>query len=295
MTILALDVGGTSIRGRVTNARGDTVAHRSIPNAPRDPGLSTLWSVASQLAREATGQGLPIRAIGLGMPEYVAPQGLLQSREVLDWDRQPYDMLKELAPVVAVDSDVRCAALAEDHAASPAETLVVISVGTGVSHAAVIAGEVLTGARGEAIGLGQVPLCPTRSDSSATVETIASGAGIAHRYCQRSGREVTDGAREVLDHAARGDRDARAIINDAGDALAYAAWVAVLLYDPSRLILTGGLGSAKTLLQDRMLTGYSVYSQRRPNSPPIEVSVHGDQAGIRGAELLARRALEKGE
>jgi len=296
MTVLALDVGGSTIRGVVRTAGGRVLAEQTLATGDGDLGLAALQRVARHL-RDATfrqtGEG--VRAVGVGVPEYVDQQGLLTSTDVLAWTRQPKDLLADIAPVVAVESDVRCAARAEQHVSPGAKDFVVVSVGTGISHAVVQHGKIVRGARGEAIGLGQLPAGDPRSGLRPTIEEVASGAGLVRQYEQRSGHAVADGAREVVGLAGRGDADALGVLHAAGEALAYAAWVLVQVLDPTRVILTGGLGSADTPMHDQMRTAYADLTRNRPGAATIQVSALGARAGLVGAEVVARRALEEGQ
>jgi len=297
VTVLALDVGGSTIRGLVRDAAGATIATRVVASSDGDPGLARLHAVARELRDVARDTGHSLRAVGAGMPEYVDRHGLLTSTDVLQWSEQPLSLLADIAPVVAVEADVRCAAMAE-LAARPetgdiAGDIVVISVGTGISHTVIHDGELLRGARGEAIGLGQLLAGPSRLGEGPTVEDVASGSGLARRYRARTGHAVDDGAREIIRRANDGDTEAGVVLQEAGDALAYAAWTAVQLLDPHRLVLTGGLGSATSPLHDRMHSTYARLARGRPGAARIEVSELAEHAGIVGAELLARRALEE--
>lgn len=293
MSILALDVGGSTIRGAVRDPAGATIATRVLASTDGDPGLARLHSVARELSDAARTAGSGIRAVGVGMPEYVDLQGRLTSADVLAWTEQPQVLLADIAPVVAVESDVRCAAVAELAARPDAGDMVVISVGTGLSHAVVHGGTLVRGARGEAIGLGQLLAGPSRAGEGPTVEDVASGSGLVRGYRARTGHDVADGAREIIARADGGDADALVVLREAGDVLAYAAWTAVQLLDPDRVVLTGGLGSATSPLHERMHSTYADLTRSRPGAARIEISALGDRAGLMGAELVARRALEE--
>lgn len=299
MTILALDVGGSTIRGVVRDrAGGSEIASRVLPSTDGDPGLARLHTVARELSDVARDAGTSLQAVGVGMPEYVDREGWLTSADVLAWHQQPQDLLADVAPVVAVEADIRCAAIAELAARPETGDAVVISVGTGISHTAIHRGQVIRGARGEAIGLGQLRAAPPaaegpRTEGPRTVEDLASGAGLVRRYRERTGHDVTDGAREIIALADDGDADALMVLGVAGDVLAYAVWTAVQLLDPDRVVLTGGLGSAPSHLHDRMHSTYADLTRSRPGAARIEISALGQRAGLVGAELVARRALEE--
>ena len=115
--VLALDAGGTKLLGGLVTRSGEIVARTQRPtprtSAGCDPGLVELTDLAGSLAVAASQQGHRIRGAGLGIAEYVSGDRLT-SAEVFSWDRQPTELLAGHANGrVAVETDVRCAAMAE--------------------------------------------------------------------------------------------------------------------------------------------------------------------------------------
>ena len=105
---------------------------------------------------------------------------------MIDWDRQPAEVLGDDLDDVPlfVESDVRCAALAEARVAAADEhDIFYVSWGSGISSTLVINGVCRAGRRGEAIALGEFDV-PAAIDPTwtANLEQFASGDGIARRY-----------------------------------------------------------------------------------------------------------------
>lgn len=234
----------------------------------------------------ARDHGWAIDAVGIGVPEYVDANGLLRSRDVIAWDRQPGDVFSDLGRVV-VESDVRCGALAEARVGAGVglDSMLYASIGTGISSALVIGGELWRGHRGEAIALGELPVDRALDRGSATtLEEFASGAAIARRYSRTTGDLVT-GAREVIMRADRGDTRAATIVDSAAHAIGAALAWAVHLIDPERIVLGGGLGSSGGRWAD--LARRSYVERSRPESPDIRVADLGADSGVVGAGLAA--------
>ncbi len=295
MTVLALDIGGTKARGALMSRDGQILARHTTPTGDRDPGLHATRRVAEHLAAVAGDRGLTVVALGAGFPEYVDRAGRLTAHEVLDWDRQPVDLLADLAPTVVVESDVRCGAVGELHrSGSTWRDFVYVSLGTGLSHTFVCDGTAHRGARGEAIALGELPV-PTEGDTyrTETMESFASGTGLARRYTERTGRGVADGARSVVALASEGDRVAEEILTSAGIALGHACSQLVSLFDPEAIVLGGGLGAVAGTLRDALLASYTRATARRPSPPPIVPSALGADAGLVGAGHLAWSVAER--
>jgi glucokinase len=295
---LGLDVGGTKVAGGLV-ANGGTVLHRrqepSLVGGRRDPGLSVTRSVAAALIAAAADEGLELDGTGAGFPEYVTPDGMLASRLVLDWDVQPAELL---TGPLTVDSDVRCAALGEACFGHQLADFLYVSVGTGISSCLVVGGVPVPGVRGEAIGLGELPVAPDVDPSAGiSLEQYASGAGMRARYTAMTGGSPDggspEGARPVLAAADAGEPLAVEIVTTAARALAAAlGWLTAVL-DPTAIVLGGGLAGAggrwRAALDEQAARALSV----RPGGPPLLRAALGPDAGIVGAALAHRARMRR--
>ena len=263
--VLALDAGGTKLLGGLVTRDGTIVLREQVPT-PRDdrgcdPDLHALAALALRVRDQAAAAGSRVTAVGVGMPEYVR-DGSLTSAEVFAWTRQPGEVLAGLGGPVAVESDVRCAALAEASLREDTPSLLYVSWGTGLSSTLVVGGRCLAGRRGEAIALGEWPVAAAVDASwPGNLETYASGRGIA----------------------LRGDEAG------AADAVAHAVVALVQVLDPDVVVLGGGVGTSGGPLQ----TGVRDAVPRllaRPCPPPVEAARAGADAGLLGAARIAWEA-----
>nr|WP_269091184.1 ROK family protein [Actinopolymorpha cephalotaxi] len=295
---LALDVGGTKLAGALVDDRLDVrwYAETPTPRSPQggDPALAATAALAADLRSHAAEQGWRIAGVGAGFPEYVDDKGRLTSREVLAWTEQPSDVLAAICPgvPVAIESDVRCGAIAEwRHGAGTGHPgLFYVALGTGLSAAAIVDGTVVRGARGEAIALGEWDV-PARVDPTWTgnLESFASGRGIEHRHAELTGTEVP--TRDLAARAEAGDPSATLLLTSAGDALGVALADVVALLDPPVVVLGGGLGSADSPVRTTTRDTYTARAGRRPNPPPLVTAALGARAGLVGAALVALTAM----
>ena len=294
--VLAVDVGGTTITAGMVTASGEVV--RSVEAATvstdsgRDPGLQQVVSIVRQLRNEAAECGRTLRAVSLGFPEYVN-HDCLTSGEVIAWDRQPVELLHDRndGVPVFVESDVRCAALAEASFAARGEReLFYVSWGTGLSSTLVVDGVCRSGRRGEAIALGEFDV-PGAVDPTwtANLEQFASGDGIARRYgVAHPGADVE--SRAVAELASAGDPDAAAIIDSAARAVAAALRSCIAVLDPDAVILGGGIGASDGLLMAKMRTELQALL-RRQEPPALRSAELGASAGLIGAGLAGWQRL----
>jgi glucokinase len=121
------------------------------------------------------------------------------------------------------------------------------------------------------------------------MEAIASAAAVGRHYSAHAG--VTATAREVASLAANGDPVATEVWTDAIDALAAALLTAQALYDPTLVIIGGGLAEAGEQLLAPLRTALR---QRIAffTEPEIVRAKLGDEAGCLGAALLALAVAE---
>jgi glucokinase len=298
---VALDVGGTTIKGAVVAHDGTVMARLGRPTPPHDHGteevLAATLATIDELADVAPRGG--VRAVGLVVTGIVDERrGIAVHSQNVGWRDVPVRSLVEQATRLPVGfgHDVRAGALAEWRmgAGRGLEDLVFVPVGTGVSAGIVVQGRLITGGgyAGEIghldVGHGEPCACGGRG----CVEALASAAAIARRYAAVSGRPVA-GAREVAERMVAGDPAARRVWDEATDALALAlAWTSVVLA-PQALILGGGLARSGSLLLEPLAQalGRHLGVVRRPRLLPAALA---DDAGLLGAALLAWEALGSG-
>lgn len=196
------------------------------------------------------------------------------------------------APIV-LDTDVNAAALGEwlHGAGQGCETVAYTTVGTGIGSGILRGGEPVGGFAPPETGHIPVPhdrgeddfdgVCPFHGDC---LEGLASGPAIAARWGAQlaSGQE---GYEQRVGLIAR--------------YLASLATTLILLHTPDRLIFGGGVMKAPGLLDalrretEARLAGYVTHPRLDPGLRTyIAAPDLGDEAGIRGAIALGRRALK---
>lgn len=292
--VVGLDIGGTKIAGALVEPTGRI--RYELQNATpwsddgADLGLTATRSLAVDLSRHAQSRHWRVIGVGAGVPEYVDHAGRLTSREVLAWNDQPRDLLATVYPDLpcAVESDVRCGAVAEWRlgAAAGAPGLFYVSLGTGLASTAIVDGHVVRGARGEALALGEfgVPV-GVSTTWQGNLEEFASGHGIAARYSEASGIEAT--ARQIVARSVDGELLATTILESAGRAIGTVLADIVALLDPPVIVLGGGLGAEETALSVALRSAYDERTTRRPAAPALCPAGLGGRAGVVGAALIA--------
>jgi glucokinase len=289
--VLAVDLGGTALKGAVVAEDGATVAESTLAT-PADGILAALVAMLAELRRTAADAGHDVVGAGVATPGMIDEQhGIVHYASNLGWRDVPLlDILRsELSLPVAVGHDVRAAGLAERStgAARGFGDFALVPIGTGVAAALVSSGGVVTGATGAAGEFGHIPVIPDGEPCTCgqrgCLEVYMSGAGVARRYHAAGGEALS--TRRIVDRLGH-DPLADRIWSEALDVLAQGLNILTLLLDPGLIVLGGGVSHAGDALfgplGDRMSAGLAWRDR-----PPVVQSALGGDAGRAGAALLA--------
>ncbi|WP_207782074.1 ROK family protein [Phytoactinopolyspora limicola] len=299
-TVLALDVGGTRLKGAVLDAAGRSLADLTqATGADAGPDEVVRRILHTLVALRDLPEARDVGAAGLALPGLVDPvDGRAVWSENIRWRDVPFQTLAEerLGLPVTVGHDVRACGLAEAQvgAARGQKNVLVVPIGTGIAATIITDGHVVDG-RGLAGELGHLDVGydePCACGGTGCAEAVSSAAAIARRYSRRSGVNV-EGAAEVLERKRDGDTVAVDVWAQAVDGLARAFAAATTLVAPDMIVIGGGLALAgpdlfdpvEHQLRDRLTF------QRMPTLVPAAL---GDRAGCIGAGILARQRIEAG-
>jgi glucokinase len=291
--VVAVDVGGTSIKASVLDDTGVTLRRLDAPTPTAD-GPDAVVAALRSVVRELTGPD--VAAVGAVVPGVVdVPNGVARYAANLGWRDVPLAALlaADVGVPVAIEHDVRAAGHAErvlGLARDVADCLVVV-IGTGIAGVMVSGGQHLRGATDLAGEIGHVPVYPDGERCACgqrgCAETYASAAAIARRYVAATGRQLT--AAEI-GRTRHDDPAAARVWDDAATALGLALATYTMLLDPSLVVLAGGLSAAGAALRDPVRDALAARLVWRP-APAVEISTLAGRAGEYGAALFAWRAV----
>jgi glucokinase len=277
----AVDVGASWVKsGLVAAGRAGGVSKEPVAL-----GLEELVQQLVRLHRDAGSPPWGLCIAGLvdvprGVLRYSANLGLRDAPlvELLDAETS--------APAVFAN-DLDAAAVGE----ADGGTLALLQVGTGIAGRLVLAGEVPSSASGLAGEVGHLSFrdqgLPCRCGRRGCAEAYGSWAGIERRY-QEAGRPRPQP--DSLLAEAETDEWARVVLDDALDALGFAAAALVAVCDPGTLRVGGGVAAAwgttllaalRAALDRRVLAEVAAATS-------VESATYGDSAALVG---LARLAL----
>ncbi len=290
--VLAVDIGGTTIKAEIVDAAGRILAAETVPTPPGAPAFDAAAELGDRLLARVQGQ---VWRGAVVMPGIVDPQrSLAVFSSNIGWrdvelgnrfdDRWGFPVLIEHDVVVAGWAEWRYGA------GRGCDDVVVLMLGTGISGTLSVAGRLVRGGAGQAGEYGHIPVRPRDGrpcpcGNTGCVETVASGPSIARAYTERSGREIF-GAAEVFAQLPD-DQDARVVVGDAVDALAEGLTGIVHASCPELIVLAGGLAGAGAVLADGLRDRLTELLRVVP-VPRVVPGIFGARAGLVGAAGFAR-------
>lgn len=292
-TVAAIDLGGTAMKGGLERTPGE-LEHGECRPTGRDAGpeavLDRLAAFAEDLLLAAPE---PVAAVGVAVPGLVdEAAGVARASVNLGWRDVPLRrrLQDRLDLPVAVAHDVRAAARAEGAfgAARGCGDWLLVTLGTGVGAAVVLGGRPSGGAHGTGGELGHLVVRPDgppcACGARGCVESLASASAVERRY------GTGESAREVVSRAAAGEPRAVAVWQETVDALAAGLAAAVVLLDPQRIVVGGGLAHAGAALFEPLERALAERLTFVP-APPVMAAALGPEAGCHGAALAAREVV----
>lgn len=299
-SVVGVDIGGTSVTADLVTRDGDLIATFSRRTGHGDVAVETIRSLVAETAEAAATLESDLRGIGVITPGHVEEEtGLVRFASNLGWNDMPLaDTLRRIPGIadvpLAVGHDVRWAGIAEGAfgAARGVRDYAVLSIGTGIAACLVVDGAVLAGATGSAGEVGHATAVPGGDECACgrigCLDAYASGAGLVRRYVNRSGRTDVESVAELL--AVLGeDRHARAVWDEAIDALAAGLCTMIMTTDPAMVSLVGGVSQAGDALTSP-LTGRLAAELGWKSVPKLVVSPLQAIPGRAGAVLLGMRS-----
>lgn len=292
--VIAVDLGGTTIKGIAMDAQGGVRGVLTLPTVigrVLEAIVELLLLLRDRVERDgATVVGVAVISPGLvdedtGCVAYAANLGWrdVALREVVE---------RNLQLPVAVGHDVRVAGTAEHRlgAARGVDDFALIQLGTGVAAALVTGRTVVRGAARAGGEFGHMPVIPGGEQCACgqrgCLEAYASASAIARRYALRTGSALTS---ERVVARVSTDPDAAAVWGESIDVLAHGLVSLTMLFDPSLIVIGGGLSRAGDALTAPLTRRISELMTWR-EAPVLATSSLGSNAGRLGAALLAFQA-----
>ena len=306
--LIAVDIGGTQIRVAVyPKGEHRPVKQKRIPTQGKDQSplerlielLADLWPVEDRVC-----------GIGIAAPGPINPQvGIIYSApNIPGWEQLPLaQILQERFNVpTRLGNDANLAALGEWRYGSGKghHHLLYLTISTGIGGGVICDDQLLLGHHGLAGELGHVtvlpdgPLCGCGHRGH--LEAVASGTAIARYVSEQLAQGVPSSlaefsnptGRDISMAAENGDPLAKASLARAGTFIGYALADYLHIFNPSIIILGGGVSRSGPFLIEPLRTSIAqrIISPEYLHGLVITTAALGDDSGLLGALALAETA-----
>lgn len=311
MHYLGIDLGGTNVAAAVVDGEGTILGKVSLPT-PRTgaEAVADQMAAAAHAAVEQAGITLEqVESVGIGSPGTIEPaEGLIKFWSNLDFENVPLTalMAERLNKPIYLENDANAAALGEYAAGAGkgSQSMVAITLGTGVGGGAVLGGKLYTGFNYAGMEVGHFVIehngRPCTCGRKGCFEAYCSATALIKRT-----REVMEENRDSLlwqlagsldkvngrtpfDAAAQGDAAAGKVIDEYVDYLGCGVASLVNIFQPEVFCIGGGPSAqGETLMAPvRYILNREDYARNSVHRTRLVRAALGNDAGIIGAALL---------
>jgi glucokinase-like ROK family protein len=268
--VLVAALGATSISTGMADLSGNLLTHHEELNdiaIGPERTLSRVEELFDKMLADRAGSGPDVWGVGIGVPGPVEfSAGRPVSPPIMPgWDCYPVRerLSQRYQAATWVENDVNLMALGELRTGlARGETDVVyIKIGSGIGAGLITAGRLHRGAQGAAGDVGHVAVSDQNSvicrcGNTGCLEAIAGGAAIGRDgttaardgsstfLADRLAENEAITARDVIEAADHGDPVAVALLNRSGNLVGRMLATLVNFYNPSLVIIGGGVASA---------------------------------------------------
>jgi glucokinase len=313
--IICVDLGGTKTRCAVFDVSSSIPREVTIIPTPRHKmGEEVLDNILKSIRVHFKGVNTTV-AIVMGAPGPLdVENGIVIDAPLFQNFRNIplLDIIRtEFNVHTFVQNDANLAALGEYKygAGVGSNTMIYITVSTGIGGGIVINDQLLTGSRGFASEPGHICIYPEGNlcgcGRRGCLEAYASGSAIesdAYRIVNQGvetdllsvfNEKGKISVEDVVKHAQAGDEIAISILKDAGNYIGLGLSSMVNILNPDKIIIGGGVSNAGDLLLDaikKTIANQALF----PLSDQVAISkwAIGDEAGLRGAYAYGLQRLE---
>ena len=304
--VFGIDIGGTTVKCGLFTVKGELLEKWEIPTRTENNGAAILPDVADTVLKKIQEKGLAkeeIAGIGIGVPGPVNEQGEVPGAVNLHWGyvNLAGDMEKMTGLRVKAGNDANVAALGEMWKGGGAgcQSIVMVTLGTGVGGGIINNGKIVTGAHGAGGEIGHIHVTDDverncNCGNHGCLEQVTSATGITYlanrklkkddRPSMLRGGEVN--AKTVFDAVKAGDELAKEVAEEFGKYLGTALASVACVADPEVFVIGGGLSKAGQVILDYIKKYYAQYAFMTCKQAGFALAKLGNDAGIYGAAKM---------
>lgn len=296
---IGADVGGTTVKMGMFSHTGELLEKWEIATRVGKEGEHILPDIAESIEKKRAEKDGNIMGIGMGIPGPVTEDGTVLKCANIHWP--VFNVKSELFNLTGVGSikignDANVAALGEmwKGGGRGFDSIVMVTLGTGVGGGVILGGKILTGTKGAGGEIGHMKVERNEKDvcgcgGHGCLEQYASATGIV-RMAKKELKsdsalamldEIT--AKDVFDCAKAGDEYALYIVDKFSEYLGTALANIAHVVDPEAFVIGGGVSRAGDIIIKNVEKYYNDNVLFALRDKEFHLAELGNDAGIYGA------------
>ncbi|EZH67770.1 hypothetical protein DH09_07535 [Bacillaceae bacterium JMAK1] len=308
--VVGVDIGASTIKLGAFSTFGQLQYKWSIKTNVANNGEAIASDIATSIKSEMR-PGEKLLSIGVGVPGFVpVKSGVVHGAVNVGW--KEYNVKQRIERLtnasVFVNNDANLAALGEywQGAGQQSESLLLVTLGTGVGGGIIHRGEIINGPNGTGGEIGHVTIKPggrlCTCNRRGCLEEYIGTKGFANTLHDKLSKprnvstelEWNDSVKSIVKAAESGDSLALEIIDECSYYLALALANAVTLINPNKVLIGGGISAAGDSLFQPIRKHFSRFSLLETDPEAFIVPAKlGNEAGIYGAAKLALQSSQR--
>ena len=305
--IFAVDLGGTTVKMGLFETAGNLLEKWEIDTNKEDQGSHILPDIAASIRGKMTEKSIKdsdVAGVGIGVPGAVTDNGEIIGAANLGWGtfnvRETLEGLTGLK--VKVGNDANVAALGEMYAGGGKgyNSIVAVTLGTGVGGGVVIDGKIVCGANGAGGEIGHIHVDDDETEvcgcgNKGCLEQYTSATGVVRLAKRRlaaddkasSIRNIENlTCKDVFDAVKEGDELSIEVAEKFGYILGKALAQVACVVNPEAFVIGGGVSKAGEILLTFIQESFVKYTFHGCRNTDFKLASLGNDAGIYGAAKL---------
>jgi len=303
---VGIDLGGTYIKAALVDGSGNIEHQERCPTGVEGGVDGVATRVAGLVHALASARGIDltdVAGVGIGVPGVTTSEGTVVLAPNLNWRQVPFKrvLAERLGTRVELDNDANVAALGEARigAGGGCDSLVLLTLGTGIGGGIILGGRALHGSSFAAGEVGHICVLPDGPRCACglrgCLEALASGPAMVRlvqdRLSAGTPSVLVDGdgltPEAICSAAASGDGLGQAAVDHVAEYLGIAIANIIALLSPEVIALGGGISAAGDVLLKPILSAAESRSlEGMFEHTRILAATLGNNAGSIGAALL---------
>ncbi|HAJ74454.1 MAG TPA: glucokinase [Lachnospiraceae bacterium] len=301
-----IDLGGTTVKLGLFTTEGELEEKWEIPTRKEKNGEMIIGDIASSIREKMEEKHISfedVKGAGIAVPGAVIDDGIVNKCVNLGWGVK--NVRKELSYLleemtIKVANDANAAALGEmwKGGGRGYDSIVMVTLGTGVGGGVIIDGKILNGANGAGGEIGHINIDPEETEvcgcgNRGCLEQYVSATGYARmtkKYLRENKekpsilRDIEEPtAKDLFDAAKQHDGAALEIVDKCSKILGRGFAIISAVVDPDAFVIGGGVSKAGDIVLDGVKEYYRAMAFHASRDTKFELAKLGNDAGIYGS------------